>query len=83
MEQKINEFKKFVTEQLESFDEFRETDMTSYVNNIIDKAVKLFAMSHVAWKSEQLVCDCCKCHPTVLYATTQGNFCENCKPKAI
>jgi len=35
MEQKIDEFKKFV--------------------------VKLFTTAYAAWKSEQLVCDCCKC----------------------
>ena len=24
-------------------------------------------------------CDCCGCHPTVLYTTSIGRFCEKCK----
>lgn len=36
----------------------------------------------VVGQSEQLVCDQCKCHPTVLHNTTTGRFCDACKPKA-
>ena len=28
----------------------------------------------------ELACDSCSCHPTVIYATSKGRFCERCKP---
>ena len=28
----------------------------------------------------ELTCDSCGCHPNVVYTTSKGRFCENCKP---
>lgn len=28
----------------------------------------------------QVVCDNCGSHPTIIYQTTSGRFCEKCKP---
>ena len=27
-----------------------------------------------------LTCDSCGCHPSVIYTTSKGRFCERCKP---
>lgn len=28
----------------------------------------------------ELTCDSCDCRPNVIYTTSKGRFCENCKP---
>ena len=28
----------------------------------------------------ELTCDSCGCHPNVIYTTSRGRFCEECKP---
>ena len=48
MENKIEEFKKYVAEQLIDYDNFREASVDGYVNDITAKAVKLFAISDVS-----------------------------------
>jgi len=34
----------------------------------------------VVGRSEQLVCDRCGCHPTLIYSSEKGRFCITCKP---
>lgn len=36
----------------------------------------------VVGQSEQVVCDSCGCHPNVIYTTSKGRFCEQCKPSS-
>jgi hypothetical protein len=30
----------------------------------------------------ELTCDNCGCHPNVIYTTSKGRFCEQCKPSS-
>jgi len=45
MKNKIKQFKEFLAEQLDDYDEFGEVDRQFYIDDITDKAVELFAIS--------------------------------------
>ena len=70
-------FKQFVTEQLKDYDEWREASPDGYAEIITDEAVKLFCQPAIMC---ELTCDNCGCHPNVIYTTSKGRFCEQCKP---
>jgi hypothetical protein len=79
METKKEAFKKFVIEQLEDFDYWVEASPEGYAETIVDEAVKLFCQPAIMC---ELTCDNCGCHPNVIYTTSKGRFCEQCKPSS-
>lgn len=50
------------------------------LKDINEKLIQALRIHDVVGQNEQLVCDSCGCHPSVIYTTSKGKFCEMCKP---
>jgi hypothetical protein len=69
--------------QLEKLvNDYQHDNHDGYVSNTKDW-IENWVKDRLPVILDELVCDNCGSHPTIIYTSSMGRFCERCRPKSL